>query len=329
MSDGLRVHFYTLTDTQASEHLYMAALREALLERGVHEVDDWRDADVVHLFEVNAFTGAALSSFRYPELLRILRSETPVVVSTDDLYFTGEPELTARPRLYPLNHHVQRRLFRACDAVIAISESVRGRLEPHLQDTPIHTVLHGVDPAYRADAADAGIARDEPFVLHVSLASQRKNPEAVVETARRVDDRFVIAGSAWPEIVPDGPAFDDVETPGYVPEAELIDLYRDAAVFYFPTLHEGFGLPVLEAMAAGCGVVTTDVYSVPEVADDAAVLLDPRDVDAHVAAVGDLLDDDRRRRALATAAVERSEGFSWAKSARETEAVYQSAIGDR
>lgn len=323
MTDDLSVHFYTLTDTHASEHVYMAALRDALVERGVRPVDDWRDADVVHLFEVNVFTRAALSEFRYPELYRMLRSETPVVVSTDDLYFVDEPSLTARPRLYSLNYRVQRRLLDSADAVIAISESVRENLRQHVARTPIRTVRHGVDPAYRVPAA-ARDGDDEPFVLHVSLASRRKNPDAVLEVARRLDVRFVIAGSSWPDLVPDDPAFDTVETPGFVPEDRLVDRYARAAVFYFPTLHEGFGLPVLEAMAAHCAVVTTDAYAVPEVAGDAAVLHDPEDVDAHVAAIRGLLDDDAARESLAAAGAERSRAFTWDDAARETAAIYAS-----
>ncbi|MFC7081423.1 glycosyltransferase [Halorussus caseinilyticus] len=94
-------------------------------------------------------------------------------------------------------------------------------------------------------------------------------------------------------------------------------------MFYFPTFHEGFGLPVLEAMAAECGVVTSDAYAVPEVAGDAAVLADPRDVDEHLAEIRRLLDDDDARRELGRAATERAREFSWETAAAETEGVYR------
>ena len=102
-----------------------------------------------------------------------------------------------------------------------------------------------------------------------------------------------------------------------------IYLYKRAAVFYFPTLHEGFGLPVLEAMAAGCAVVTSDVYSVPEVAGDAAVLCDPHDTDAHVEAIERLLGDETERETLSARAGERAAQFSWETAAEETETVYR------
>lgn len=322
-TSALRVYPFTLTDTVASEHIYGEELAEALSERGVQFVDGWREADVVHLFEVNLFTRDALTAFEFPELLRVLRSDTPVVVSTDDLYFIGEPSLTARPRLYSLNRRVQRWLFDRCDAIIAISESVRRSLESAVSETEITVVHHGVHERYFATPGE----RAAPFVLHVSLASKRKNPDAIVEVAERIDHRFVVAGGGWNEYLQEDD-YDNVEVVGYVPEDDLVELYREAGVFYFPTLHEGFGLPVLEAMAAANAVVSSDTFSVPEVAGDAAVLHDPRDVDRHVESLRTLLRDDERRITLATKARERAERFSWEKSAEETVSVYRSVVPD-
>lgn len=317
MADSLNVHFLTLTDTEGSEHIYMGELQPALAERNVVPVDDWRDADVVHLFEVNFLTGATLRNFEFPKLLRIIRSDTPLVISTDDLYFSGDPELTVRPQLYPLNHRLQRLLFERSDALIAISESVRSRLDPHIDSTPIHVVRHGVDDTYRTDQTPS----EDPFVLHVSLAAPRKNPEAVVEVAKRLDHRMVIAGSGWDDRIPETAT--NVETPGFVPEDDLIDLYKEAAVFYFPTRHEGFGLPVLEAMAANTAVVTSDVYSVPEVTGEHAVLHNPNNIDSHIESIERLLENETTRRELAQNAHERAAQFSWESAADNTASVYR------
>ena len=322
MSDSIRVHFFTLTDTHASEHVYMASLREALREHGIEPVDDWREADVVHLFEVNFYSRAALSEFEYPRLFRILRSDTPVVASTDDLYFLDRPELTVRPKLYSLNHYTQRWLFEQCDAVIAISESVQNALTQYLDPGKVHVVKHGVDDRYRSDAD----SEDPPFVLHVSLAAPRKNPATIREVAQRLDSRFVIAGGGWGEEFRDVPNVENVELRGYVPEDELIDLYKRASVFYFPTLHEGFGLPILEAMAAGCAVVTSDVYSIPEIAGDAAILCDPHDVDSHVAEIERLIANANARKRLANEANERARQFTWDEAAERTIDLYHSLI---
>jgi len=319
MSGEISVAVLTLTGG-GSEQVYIDNLRTALRDRGVEFVDDWREADIVHLFEVNFLTAATFRSSNVARLLRIIRSDTPLVVSTDDLYFSGDPQLTVHPNLYPLNHRLQRQLFQRADAIIALSESVRGRLTEHVANTPIYVVHHGVDDAYR----DAYTEPDEPFLLHVSLAAPRKNPEAVVEAARRLDSRMVVAGSGWDELIPDDA--DNVDLPGFVPEAELVDLYHRAPVFYFPTRHEGFGLPVLEAMAASTAVVTSDVYSVPEVVGEAASLHDPHDIDAHVEAIERLLDDERERRDLAERAHERAKNFTWEESAAATIEVYRDVL---
>jgi glycosyltransferase involved in cell wall biosynthesis len=328
MSDGdsLAVHFFTLTDARASEHIYMGNLKGALEARGVRPVEEWREADVVHLFEVNFFTREALLGGSVATLLRILRSDTPVVVSTDDLYFVDRPDLTARPELYGLNRRTQRWLFAQADRIVAISESVASALP--VDHTEV--VRHGVREAYFAEtesaertSAETASTDGDPVVFHASLASKRKNPEAVLEAAERLDARVVLAGGGWDERVPDRLREENVEVRGYVPEAELVEWYHRADVFYFPTRHEGFGLPVLEAMAAGCAVVTTDAYAVPEVAGDAAVLADPEDVDAHVEAIRRLLGDDDARRELSRAAVERAHKFSWSDAAAGTERVYR------
>jgi len=189
----VRVYPLKLTSSLTSEHIYGEALNEELSNRDVTVVDNWQNADVVHLFEVNLFTRSALASFRFPELFRILRSDTPVVVSTDDLYFIDEPSLTAQPRLYPINARIQRWLFGQCDAIIAISESVKRALKPAVPDVDIYVVHHGVHERYFA----ADVEREDPFLLHVSLASKRKNPEAIVSVAERLDCRFVIAGGGF------------------------------------------------------------------------------------------------------------------------------------
>lgn len=323
MSRPLRVNFFTLTDTESSEHIYMSSLQSALQDRGVTFVSDWRKADIIHLFEYNFLTKSTLSTGQFVDLSRALYSEIPVVVSTDDLYFTGEPSLTAHPTLYWFNHYLQRGLFNACDSVIAISESVRENLRDYIDQTDIQTVLHGVDDRYRTDSVQ--ICQD-PMILHVSLASKRKNPTAVREVARRLDHRFVIAGSEWDRRIPDTDEFNNVEVTGYVSEQDLVRLYKNAGIFYFPTRYEGFGLPVLEAMAAGTAVVSSDVYSVPEVVGESGLLYEPDDIETHLAAIQDLISDREYLLRHAERGVKRASKFSWETAAKETKSVYKSSV---
>jgi alpha-1,3-rhamnosyl/mannosyltransferase len=112
---------------------------------------------------------------------------------------------------------------------------------------------------------------------------------------------------------------------GRVDDAALRGLYRDAAVFLFPSRYEGFGLPPLEAMGSGTAVVAADAASVPEVVGDAAVLVPPGDSVALAEAVAGLLAHPDRRAAYAAAGRERAAAFSWDRAAAETVRVYREA----
>ena len=117
---------------------------------------------------------------------------------------------------------------------------------------------------------------------------------------------------------------EDVLVPGYVPEQDLPMFYNAADVFVFPSLYEGFGLPVLEAMACGAPVVALNSSSIPEVIGDAGILIDPVDVDnALVRVLEDLLNDPSRRQVLRERGLERAKQFSWQKAAVETLKVYE------
>ena len=119
---------------------------------------------------------------------------------------------------------------------------------------------------------------------------------------------------------------DSVRFPGYIEQDDLAALYSLATVFAYPSLWEGFGLPVLEAMACGAPVLTSSVSSLPEVAGDAAVLVPPTDVDAMAEGLTRLLEDGALRADLAARGPRRAAQFSWERCARETLAVYQAVV---
>ncbi|GAB7121147.1 hypothetical protein JCM9743_36180 [Natrinema sp. JCM 9743] len=110
---------------------------------------------------------------------------------------------------------------------------------------------------------------------------------------------------------------------GFVSEAKLTWLYDNAALFVFPSLYEGFGLPILEAMSVGTPTLTSDCGAMSEVAGDAAHLVDPTDVDAIASGIEHVLDDPEKRHNLSQRGKQRATTFSWERTAKQTAIVYE------
>ena len=186
---------------------------------------------------------------------------------------------------------------------------------------------YGVDPAFRPD----GPRQKGHYALFVGAIQPRKDPVAAVEALALTngDLRLVLVG---PEKQEAGRVRDAVrrlglearvDLVGHVERDELAALYRGAACLVFPSRYEGFGLPIVEAMASGTPVVATSAGSVPEVAGDAAVLVEPGNVAALAEGIGRAIDERER---LAAAGLERARGFSWAETARLTLDVYRELL---
>jgi glycosyltransferase involved in cell wall biosynthesis len=168
----------------------------------------------------------------------------------------------------------------------------------------------------------------------VGAIQTRKNIARLVEAFESVDRswRLVLAGASGygaAEIqarIAASPARDRISIPGYVSPAELGALYRQAAIFAFPSLDEGFGMPVLEAMAAGTPVITSNRSALPEVAGDAAMLVDPLNTESLGAALRELTGKEDLRRDLAQRGKARAACFTWEKAVRETWSVYREIL---
>lgn len=175
----------------------------------------------------------------------------------------------------------------------------------------------------------------EYFVLTVGNMQPRKNLArlmqafAQVKRARGLPHKLVVAGQKlWlADAVLEAARGlgEDVVLTGYVPEADLPMLYNAAELFCYPSLYEGFGLPVLEAMACGTAALASNVSALPEVAGDAARLVNPYDVDELARALDELLSDAAARARLRERGLARARLFSWERTARQTLAVYQRA----
>jgi glycosyltransferase involved in cell wall biosynthesis len=191
-------------------------------------------------------------------------------------------------------------------------------------------VHHGADHVAPAPAVPR-----ENIVLHVGAVQKRKNIARLVEAFERTPAgwRLVLAGSEGygaAEIlarIANSPRRQDIQVLGYVSAPELAQWYARARIFAFPSLDEGFGMPVLEAMAAGVPVIAARRAALPEVCGDAALLVDPEDTAAIAAALELLMEDGTAAERLVQAGFKRAQGFRWTKTAAQTWEVYQLLAG--
>jgi glycosyltransferase involved in cell wall biosynthesis len=218
-------------------------------------------------------------------------------------------------------------------AVIAVSEFTRQQVIAHLGVAPdrVHVVHHGVHVI--GDLGGPEKAR-ERTILSVGAIQKRKNITRLVEAFETVgaDWRLVLAGSAGygsEEIlarIAKSPASGRISVLGYVTAEELAGWYARCSIFAFPSLDEGFGMPVLEAMAAGAPVLTSNRSALPEVAGDAALLVDPENGEALEIALRDLTQSEDLRHDLTRRGRLRAQLFTWEKAVRATWDVYRQVL---
>ncbi|MBZ5612183.1 MAG: glycosyltransferase family 4 protein [Acidobacteriia bacterium] len=219
------------------------------------------------------------------------------------------------------------------DLIITVSHFTARQVEQLLKVEPsrIRVVQHGV----RRPGELASVASRERMVLFVGALQRRKNVARLVEAFEQVAPgwQLVLAGSLGfgsEEIlarIEASPRRADIRAPGYVSDAELERLYQRASVFAFPSLDEGFGMPLLDAMAHGVPVLTSNVSALPEVSGDAALLVDPTGLGSIVEGLRQLTEDANVRQQLAQRGLARSGEFSWEKAVEKTWKVYQELGG--
>jgi glycosyltransferase involved in cell wall biosynthesis len=224
------------------------------------------------------------------------------------------------------------------DHIVAVSAYTACQLRSLLNVEPsrISVIHHGVDPIPEFEAAELAAFRQRldlarPFVLHVGAIQERKNLQRLVQAFESIrhDIDLVLAGSDGyaskdiHRVIEHSPARSRIRLLGYVTRPVLDRLYRSAAVLAFPSLDEGFGIPVLEAMSAGLPVVTSRLGGTAEVAGDAALLIEPTDTSALAEALRRALEDDASRDKLVRRGKARAAEFRWERAAAETLDVYR------
>jgi glycosyltransferase involved in cell wall biosynthesis len=258
------------------------------------------------------------------------RSPVPLVVTLHDLIpwaLGGRQMWGERSRWW-----LGRRLLRRADLVIAVSSHVARDAQrlARIPEERLVVVPEGVGPGFRpAPGAAARVAERHgvraPYLLYVGALDARKDPHGLLrawQAARTAgaDVELVVAGSPGPQAPAELPG---ARRLGHVSHSELVDLYSAGACFVFPSRNEGFGLPLLEAMACGCPVVAYRNSSIPEVVGEAGPLVEDGDAEALGAAAAQLACDSGRAEMARAAGLRRARRFTWARTASETIAAYR------
>jgi glycosyltransferase involved in cell wall biosynthesis len=287
---------------------------------------------------------ARLDVLHSPDFIPPFHRRCPAVITVHDLAFKLYPQLlTSESAAY---YGQIERAAASAEQIIAVSEATRQDMLCLLpvNAQKISVIYEAADPLYRPrdDAATVqqvlrAYGLEPPFVLVVGTIEPRKNLLMLLRAFRGLLNRdpgcatLVIAGPrGW--LADDVAALhaklklgDQTRFLGAVPAPELAALYGAAELFVMPSLYEGFGLPVVEAMACGAPVVVSNVSSLPEVAGDAGLCLAPDDVDAWAEAMRRVLNDPTLRSEMQQKSLRQARQFSWERAARETLAVYQKA----
>lgn len=269
----------------------------------------------------------------------------PTILTVHDLIYRLYPEHHKPLNYYYLNLTMPLYCRRA-DAIIAVSQSTRRDLIAHygLDPNKISVVYEAAAPHFRPASVQhivqvrARYGLPDRFLLHVGTLEPRKNLNRLLDAFRLLrrdapDARLVLVGTrGWLY----GSFFrrlenlglqDSVQLLGYVPDADLPAVYSAATVCVMPSEYEGFGLPVLEAMACGTPVVCSRAASLPEVGGEAARYFDPLDIDNVAATLRDVWHDEELRREMAQRSLTQAARFSWSRAAVETLAVYSRLLG--
>lgn len=286
-----------------------------------------------------------LDLFHSPDFVLPPVRKARTVLTIHDLSFLRHPECSSPALLEYLMSAVPRSVARA-DLILADSQSTQHDLIELMGMDParIRVVYPAVDDTF-ARSNQAGVAAVRarhdiggPYILSLGTLQPRKNYVRLIEAFRILKDtsdiphRLVIGGGpGWLyepiyETIETLGLQDEVRMLGYVDEGDLPALYTGADVFCFPTLYEGFGIPVLEAMACGTPVVASNTSSLPEAAGDAALLMSPTDTEAMAEALGRVITDTDLREHLIQSGLVQCQRFSWSDSARDLHMAYMDLL---
>lgn len=272
------------------------------------------------------------------------RKKKKIVTTIYDITVFTHPKCHKKLNVVFVRHYIKKAI-KLADRIIAISNYTKEDLVQHMGVRPerIQVVHLATDAGYKPvedkpliDRVRQKYRLPEKYILFVGAIEPRKNIQTLIYAYARLHKRYreelglVIAGAkGWQnkdiyQTVEKLEIDDRVVFPGYIAKEDMSALYSGATVFVYPSLYEGFGLPVLEAMSCGVPVITSNVSSLPEIAGDAARLVCPTDVDELIAVLEEVLDDEELRKQMRQKSIKRASLFSWDRCAKETLKIYES-----
>jgi glycosyltransferase involved in cell wall biosynthesis len=290
-----------------------------------------------------ALARARVDLFHAPHYVVSPFTTCPYVVTIHDCIHLRFPQYLPNQAARVYANVVMRTAARRARRVLTVSQASKDDIQHFLRvpDSKVEVIHNAIDAGIAAPPTEEAMERvcqrfqlTSSYILYAGNIKPHKNVDRLIEAysilRRRGYDqvKLLIIGDEISKyqnlrrLVHRFQLHQHVRFFGFVPEAALAVLYRKAAMFVFPSLYEGFGLPPLEAMAAGTPVITSKVSSLPEVVGDAALLVDPMDAGAIADAMARLLDDEALRRDLVRRGHDRARVFSWSRSAARIREVY-------
>ncbi|XCN74215.1 MAG: glycosyltransferase family 1 protein [Candidatus Electrothrix aestuarii] len=275
-----------------------------------------------------------------------ISTNKPYVVTIHDLGPLTHPEFFSNTNPWVMKRCLQQAIRKA-DAFICVSQSSADELESYVATRiaeRIHVVHEGVDSLFwsKPDRDSFGTIMDlpqsdVPYILTVGKISPRKNITRVIEAFTKIIDTIphhlvLVGGNGWDtdevmkKISCSTSIKKRIHLAGYVSDIQLHALYSSASLYVHPSLYEGFGLPVLEAMAAGCPVVTSAMSSLPEVAGNAALFVDPIDVNAIAERIQEVCQNSITASELIEKGRQRAALFTWEQCAKRVASVYKEIV---
>jgi len=291
---------------------------------------------------VQVFTGDIDLYYSPDFVLPPVRDGIPTILTVHDLSFVHYPETFTPPLRNYLNQVVPRSIRKA-NHVLADSQATKEDLIEiwNIDEKKITVLYAGVNPSFRPPTDRGKFTEvrkkydlgDEPYIFSVSTIQPRKNYQMLIkafkDVAKNYPHNLIIAGGrgwlyeeTFNEVIAQG-LEDRVRFIGFVDDEDLPALYSEATLFVFPSLYEGFGLPVLEAMACGVPVIVSGASSLPEVASEAALMLPPQEQRLWSSAIRDLLDNPNRRAQMVAGGFLRVRQFGWKRAATQLSGVLQ------